>query len=161
MLDRLAGLAHRRPRWIALAAVAFFVVAGAIGGSAFDVLKPFGFEDPDSESTVLTDRAEKLAGEAPTPGVIALLEPGEPIRSEEGRAELAELQRTLDEDPAIARTESWLDAGERRFLSNDGEATYVLAFLTNGAGGSTLEENLVERLDEEFADRPDITLGGI
>lgn len=161
MLERLARLAHRRPRWIALAAVVFFVVAGGIGGSAFDVLKPFGFEDPDSESTVLVDRAEKLAGESPSPGVIALLEPGGPVRSESGREEIAELQRTLDSDPAIARTESWLDRGEQRFLSSDGRATYVLAYLGNGAGGSEVEERLVDRLVEEFGDRREVTLGGI
>jgi uncharacterized membrane protein YdfJ with MMPL/SSD domain len=161
MLDRLAGLAYRRPRWIALAAVVFFVASGAIGGSAFDVLKPFGFEDPDSESTVLTDRAERIAGQAPNPGVIALLEPGEPIRSKAGREELADLQRALDQDPAIASTASWLDRGERRFLSTDGEATYVLAYLANGAGGSEVEEKLVDRLVEEFEDDPDVTLGGI
>ena len=161
MLDRLARLADRRPRWIAIAAVAFFLVAGGVGGSAFDVLKPFGFEDPDSESSRLVDRTAEAAGESAGPRVIALVEPSAEVRSPQGRQALRELERELASDPAIARTESFLDTGARSFVSGDGDASYVLAYTEPGIADSDEEEALVDRLHERYADDEQVTLGGI
>jgi uncharacterized membrane protein YdfJ with MMPL/SSD domain len=161
MLDRLADTAQRRPRWIALAAVAFFVVAGTVGGGAFDVLKPFGFEDPDSDSSVLEARTEEAAGQSPDARVIALVEPGVPVASPTGLRAVREVARELHSDPAIMRVRSYAGTGDEAFLSADGEATYVLAFLARGVEDSDREEDLADRLEEAFAGDERVTLGGI
>jgi hypothetical protein len=48
MLDRLARFADGRARRIALIALIFFIVAGAVGGSVADHLDPYGADDPRS-----------------------------------------------------------------------------------------------------------------
>jgi uncharacterized membrane protein YdfJ with MMPL/SSD domain len=160
MLDRLANAAQRRPRWIALAAVVFFLVAGTVGGGAFDVLKPFGFEDPDSESSVLEAQTEEAAGQSPDARLIVLVEPGVPIESPAGRRAVREVSTELRSDPAVARVESYAPDGGGAFISQDGEATYVLAFLARGVEDSDREEALVDRFEETFAGDSRITLGG-
>lgn len=161
MLDRLADGAQRRPRWIALAAVVFFLVAGAVGRGAFDVLKPFGFDDPDSESSVLDAQTEAAAGQSPDARVIALVTPGTPIESPAGRRAVREVSTELSSDPGIARVERYSGAGDEAFLSQDGESTYVLGFLARGVEDTTREEALVDRLEEAFAGDSRVTLGGI
>ena len=58
MFDRLSSLAqfHRRP--VLVAAVVFFVLAGALGGSVADRLDPYGADDPDTESIQADERLE-------------------------------------------------------------------------------------------------------
>jgi uncharacterized membrane protein YdfJ with MMPL/SSD domain len=160
MLDALARLAHNRRRWVVLASVAFFLVAGTVGGSAFDVLKPFGFDDPDSESSVLDARTEEASGLAPGARVIALVEPGPAIETAGGRAAVRKVQRRLDRDPAIARSVSLLDSRDPAFVSTDGEASYVLGFTAGGVEDSDREERMVERLEAAYADDETVTLGG-
>jgi hypothetical protein len=58
MLDRLARLADRRARRVALIAAVFFVFAGAIGGSVADHLDPYGADDPATESVKANDKLE-------------------------------------------------------------------------------------------------------
>jgi uncharacterized membrane protein YdfJ with MMPL/SSD domain len=160
MLDRLARLSTGHPRRVVAVAVVTFVLAGWAGGAAFDVLKPFGFVDPDSESSRLDTRTERITGEGPEPGVIALVEPGPPIRSAAGRRELREIERTLAADPAIARTASWLGGRDPALISADGRAGYVAAFLAADVGDSAAEEEMVERLRRGIGEQPGVTLGG-
>ena len=55
MFDWLARLAYMRSRPLVVAAIVFMVAGGAVGGSVFGVLKPFGFDDPASESIQTRD----------------------------------------------------------------------------------------------------------
>ena len=160
MLDWLARFVTRRPRWIAVLAGVFVIVAGAIGGSAFDVLQPFGFDDPDSESSVLEARAEEQAGESPNPRVIVLVDPGVPIDSSEGLAAVRDAQEILEADPAIARTGSFVDSGDERFVSTDGTASYLVGFTVRGVENSDEEDALAGRLEEAFGEGSGVTLGG-
>ena len=54
MFEALARLADRRGRRVVIAAVAFFVVAGALGGSVADRLAPYGADDPATETVEAT-----------------------------------------------------------------------------------------------------------
>jgi uncharacterized membrane protein YdfJ with MMPL/SSD domain len=163
MLERLARLTTRHPRRVIAVAIASFLLAGWVGGSAFDVLKPFGFVDPDSESARLDERVERITGEGAEPSVIALVEPGAPIRSAGGKRELRAVERELRADPAIARTASWLGTRDPAFVSTDGRAAYVAAFLATGTGeseGEGPEDAMVERLRHGLEYREGVTLGG-
>ena len=44
MFDALAPLANSRPLRVALAALVFFIAAGALGGSVAELLDPYGAE---------------------------------------------------------------------------------------------------------------------
>src|SRR5436309_11775366 len=103
MFDALARLSYRHHRPLIAIAVAFLIAGGAIGGSVFGVLKPFGFDDPASESVQANDSLARAAGYEPSPGLVALVEPGPPARSPAARAEMARVARTLAADPMVAR----------------------------------------------------------
>lgn len=163
MLNRLADIAHSRPRRVALVAVLFFLVAGAVGGSAFDVLKPFGFTDPDSEAVQVDDRIEAVTGRSADANVIAIVEPGAPIQSRAGQTKVREVAEVIAGEEGIAATSSILDGGdeaELRYLSTDGNATYVVGFTEPGLQDTTEEEELVDSLVATFEDDPEVTLGG-
>lgn len=161
MLDRLARLADSRPRWVAVAAVLFFFLAGGIGSSAFDALDPFGFDDPDSESLELERIYKRAVGSSSSPDVIVLVESGGRIETEKGLDDLGEVADTVAADPAIARVVSYADSPDPTLISDDGEATYVLGFFGAEADGDDEEAEAVERLEEAFAGEEMVTLGGI
>ncbi|MBS1880840.1 MAG: hypothetical protein JST31_15120, partial [Actinobacteria bacterium] len=65
MFDALARLADRRARRLVALAVAFFVLAGALGGSVANRLDPYGAEDPATESVKAQDQLEAAGYRAP------------------------------------------------------------------------------------------------
>lgn len=159
MLDRLAALAHRRAWTLVALAAVLFVAGGAVGGSAFDVLKPFGFEDPASESVEARESLGRAAGYEPSPQLIALVEPGVPVRSRAGREQVEQVARELRRDPAVGLALTAFD-GRRdgaAMVSADGRATYVLGFFVEGLDDEQ-EDEAAGRLEEALAGTA--TLGG-
>lgn len=159
MLDALARFTYRMPRLVVAATLVLFVGAGALSGSAFDVLKPFGFEDPDSESVRSREALGHAAGVQPDPSLIALVEPTARLRSPAGRSQVAEVARTLRADPAVHAVATAFDGRRpaREMISRDGGATYVLGFFNDGLADEEQGE-AAERLGEELEGRA--TLGG-
>jgi RND superfamily putative drug exporter len=75
-LRKLGHVAYRRRRGLALIGV-LVAVASAIGGaSVFDNVKPFGFQDPNSESSRAYDALEASTGERALPEVELLIPRG-------------------------------------------------------------------------------------
>ncbi|HSC20995.1 MAG TPA: hypothetical protein VLC07_04640, partial [Solirubrobacterales bacterium] len=72
MFDSLARLANGKARRIALIALAFFLLAGALGGSVADRLDPYGADDPATETVKAMDRLEEAGLRVPS--VIAVVE---------------------------------------------------------------------------------------
>ena len=71
-------------------AALLIAVAAAIGGSSvFDAVKPYGFQDPDSESARATEALEDASGERPLPDVVLVVEPrgGGPAKVQRAAAE--------------------------------------------------------------------------
>src|SRR5687768_4860031 len=67
-----AALAHYAFIWrkrILLCALAVGVVAAYGASSLFDAVKPYGFQDPDSESSRAYEALEDATGERPLPEV--------------------------------------------------------------------------------------------
>ena len=74
MLTSLANAAIRRPRRLALAALAFVVFAGVVGGPTVGLLKARdAFQDPSSQSTHAKALIERATGREPQAGVLALV----------------------------------------------------------------------------------------
>src|SRR5215471_7910018 len=97
MFDSLARLADRRPRRIGLIAIAFFLLAGALGGSVANRLDPYGADDPATEA--VKAREQLFDAGMRGPAVVVLVEHA-PIASPATRARVgalaAELRRRGD-----------------------------------------------------------------
>ena len=124
MIAPVRSLGHYAYRWrgkIVLAALLVAVAAAFVGSSVFDVVKPYGFQDPDSESARATEALEDASGERPLPDVVLVVEPsgGGPAKV---RAAAAEAERRLARIPSVTRTDN---AG----LSEDEGAALVVGYL--------------------------------
>src|SRR5207302_2437289 len=93
VLDRLAGLAHRRARRIVIGAVLLAVIAGAVGGSVATRLGPYSAKDPASESVKAENRLRAATG-LDNDRLVALVHTSAPIGSPSGRARVADRKST-------------------------------------------------------------------
>ena len=97
MFDALARLADRRARRIGLIAIAFFLLAGALGGSVADRLDPYGADDPATEAVKAKEQLQDAG--LRVPGVIVVLddapvaEPGDPGPGRQARTRAARPRR--------------------------------------------------------------------
>ena len=71
MFDTLARLADGRARRIGLIAIAFFLLAGALGGSVADRLDPYGADDPATETVEAKEQLQDAG--LRVPGVIVVV----------------------------------------------------------------------------------------
>ena len=144
-MRRLADVASRRPwRVIALAVVAF-VAAGAYGIGAADRLKPYGVDDPATDSVIANKRVEAATGAQATPGLVAIVR-------DVNRARIRPATLLLREHPAVARV-------DRGPLSRDGRTRYLLAYF------KPLDDRVLQDVAKALADRLDdiagVSAGGI
>ncbi|HEX8959929.1 MAG TPA: MMPL family transporter [Solirubrobacterales bacterium] len=155
MFDALARLADRRARRTVLLAVAFFVVAGALGGSVASRLDPYGAEDPATESA----QARKALADAGfhPPGAIVVIRHA-PVATAAGRARIAAIARQVRAMREVASVSGWLDTRSKAFVSRDGRSTYLAVALTptddkewQAAGG---------RIADALSNRPGVVVGG-
>ena len=72
MFDALARLADRRPGRVGLFAIAFFLLAGAVGGGVADHLDPYGADDPTTETVEAREQLEDAGYRIP--GVLVVFE---------------------------------------------------------------------------------------
>jgi uncharacterized membrane protein YdfJ with MMPL/SSD domain len=121
MFNRLARLASDRSRAIAVAALAFFVLAMVAGGSVASHLDPYGAEDPGTE-TAEARRALQEAGFR-EPAVIAIVRDA-PIGAPRTRARVLALERGVRGLPGVNFVSGYFDTGSRAFVSRNERATY-------------------------------------
>jgi uncharacterized membrane protein YdfJ with MMPL/SSD domain len=159
ILDALARLAYRRVRFLIVLAVIFFIVGGAYGGGVFNVLKPFGFDDPASESVITNDRLADTAGYEPSPGLTALVRPDQPVRDPASQAQIAHVARVLDHDPEVRRVTTPFDGGSPQMISRDGRSAYVLGFFRPNISDESAQDAAV-RLDDRVNAMHGVVLGG-
>ncbi len=155
MLDALARLAQNRGRLVAIAAAVFFLAAGAIGGSVADRLDPYGADDPDTETSIATERLEE-AGYRST-GVVVLVE-GVDVESPAGRQRVEELTQTIGEDPGVEAVSSFFNTSSRAFVSREGDATYLAVSLSPTDDDEIQDAG--ERIADELAGEPGVSVGG-
>ena len=124
-MGRLGQFAFHRRRGLAVAAVAVAVAAALGGRSVFDNVKPFGFQDPNSESARAYDTLEDATGERSMPEVELLITP----RHRPAFPASALAARRLRRIPGIVRVVT--PASDPRLLSRDRGAAVVLGFISS------------------------------
>jgi uncharacterized membrane protein YdfJ with MMPL/SSD domain len=130
MFDYLARLANGKARRIGLAAIAFFLFAGAFGGSVADRLDPYGADDPATETVKAMDRLEGAG--LRVPAVVAVVEDA-PVASPATRRRVEALEREVRERADVASVSGYYDTRSPAFVSRDGGSTYfAIALKTTG-----------------------------
>ncbi len=161
MLQRLGGFAVRRRRRVLLATFVAVVVAGALGGDAFDRLTAGGFNDPDAESSRGAEKLDQLfdTGE---PNLILLVTAkqgsvDDRAVASEGVALTEELQRERSIDEAFSY---WSLGSAPAFRSNDESQALVLARVP---GDEDEVSDVVEDLSVKYTREEsfiDVAVGG-
>jgi uncharacterized membrane protein YdfJ with MMPL/SSD domain len=155
MFERLARLADRRGKGVVIAAVAFSILAGALGAGVADRLDPYGADDPDTESVKADERLED-AGYRET-GVIVLVD-GVDVDSAADRERIQALEEEVGADEDVIDVASFYTTGSRDFVSSDGSSTYLSVRLAPTDDGDIQDAG--ERIADELADEPGVTVGG-
>ncbi|HEX3242278.1 MAG TPA: MMPL family transporter [Solirubrobacterales bacterium] len=155
MFDALARLADRRARRIGLIAVAFFLLAGALGGSVADRLDPYGADDPATEAVQARKQLEDAG--LRVPGVIVVLDHA-PVSSPATKARVARLEREIGSRGDVQSVSSFYTTGSRDFVSNDRRSTYVSVAL-RPTGDKQWQESGAD-IAEQLEGRPGLEVGG-
>ncbi|HKF83759.1 MAG TPA: efflux RND transporter permease subunit [Solirubrobacterales bacterium] len=155
MFDSLARLANSRAKWVGLAAVVFFLLAGGIGGSVADRLDPYGAEDPATETVKAMDQLEQAG--LRIPAVIAVVQDA-PVAKPATRQRVETLERQVRERSDVASVTGYYDTGSRAFVSKDGQSTYFAVALktTEDKAWQEAGADIADELDAE----PDVLVGG-
>jgi RND superfamily putative drug exporter len=155
MFDSLARLADRRARRVGLLAIAFFLVAGALGGSVAKRLDPYGADDPATDSVKARQQLEDAGLRAP--GVIVLLH-NAPVARASTRGRVAALERELRRRGDVESVSDYYTTHSTDFVSRDGRSTYLAVALkpvddkkSQEAGGD---------IADQLAGRPGVVVGG-
>ncbi len=162
MLAAIVRVVTEHPRRVLIGAVVFLVVAVGVGGPVAGKLSVDAdrdFIDPNSESTVTSDRLRDALGRSLSPGIIVLVRSEAPVRSAAGQAKLKRVIERIDADPGVAQLVGAYGnrRGESPFISRDGRSTYIAVFVRKGADG----EDVGARLDTSLDREPGVLVGGL
>jgi uncharacterized membrane protein YdfJ with MMPL/SSD domain len=148
----LGQFGYRRRRALAAAAGLLAVATAIAGSTVFDNVKPYGFEDPDSESVRAYDALEAVTGERPVPDVELVVRPGTKNGlARATRRAAAELSGVRD----IARVVT--PETDRRLVSTDRRSALVLGFVFEDVGDlSDVGSEITDRFSGDGA----VTAGG-
>jgi RND superfamily putative drug exporter len=155
MFDSLARLADRRARRVGLLAIAFFLLAGALGGSVASRLDPYGADDPATEAVKAREQLEDAG--LRLPGVIVVVD-NAPVAEASTRPRIAALERELRARGDVESVSGYYNTRSTDFVSRDGNSTYLAVSLKptddktwQAAGG---------HIADQLAGRPGVTVGG-
>jgi RND superfamily putative drug exporter len=129
------------------------VVVCALGSSAvFDRVKPFGFQDPDSESSRASHRLEEATGERVLPDIVLLVERS---KLADGAAAIGQAARELRAVPGVTRVLT--PADDPLLRTEDGREGLIVGFVD--ADVDDVPE-VGETVEDEFSGQRGITVGG-
>lgn len=148
-------------RMVALALSALMFAVCAVVG--LPVLERLGGGNPDfltpgSPTQQAVQQVEDSTGTVPDGGLLALVKTGEPLGSPRTTAVIQEVVDALEAEPAIAVVQPPAGPGTRQ-VAEDGSSAYVVGQWDADEDPRELQEG-VDRLQERFAGREDVTLGG-
>lgn len=155
MFDSLARLADGNARRVGLIAIAFFLVAAALGGSVASRLDPYGAEDPATETVKAKERLE--AAGLRSPAVIAVVEDA-PVAAPGTRARVEALEDEIRNRSDVAAVSGYFDTRSRAFVSRDGEKTYFAISLK--ATGDKAMQDAGADIAEQLSSHPGVLVGG-
>jgi uncharacterized membrane protein YdfJ with MMPL/SSD domain len=148
---KLGQLAYRRRRGLTIVFGLVAVVSALGGASVFDNVKPFGFQDPNAESSKAYDAIEDATGARAVPDVELLVQPS----SAKPRAAAAAAAAKLRSVTGIARVLT--PASDRRLVSRDGRAALVVGFITADVSDTS---EVGSDVRDRFAGDPGVAVGG-
>jgi uncharacterized membrane protein YdfJ with MMPL/SSD domain len=150
-VGKLGQFAYRRRKFLAVAAAVFALPAAAGGSTVFDNVKPFGFQDPNSDSARAYEELRDATGVRPIPEVELLVEPRSGRPRPAARRAASEL-RGVDgiKEVITPRTDPEL-------VSTDGRVALVLGFIS---ADITDISQVGDDVKSRFADDPGIDVGG-
>ena len=161
MFLSLARLTYRHPKRVLAGVAAFVVAAGALGGDVAGRLKPAGFTDPASESSLAADQAARALGHDPVPGVVVVARVRHGgIGDPPARAEIRRLARVLASDPDVALVRTPFDRpADLRLISKDGRSGLITASFSTPDEGDL--EDAAKRIPPRLSSESlDLAIGG-
>lgn len=157
MLDRLAGLATRRPWRIVAVAAVFLAVAAALGGSVAKRMGPYGAEDSRSES-VRADHLLRDAGYRPADTTV-LVTGVDVKRSVRDRARVERIRRQVLDQPGIESAIGFAQTGSPAFVSRDGDATFLAVAMQST--DDKRQQRVALELSKALEGEPGVLVGGL
>ena len=160
LLGRLARLSDRHPKRVLWLVAICFLVAAVIGAPVTGALEENegGFADPASESTKTEEQLAAASEEAPGAQVIVLLRPGGAIEAAGVRARVERLQAIVEREKDVSRVLSFYNTRSRSFVSRDGRATYIAAYMKDVPEVQREEAGM--RIQAKLEQRPQVLVGG-
>jgi uncharacterized membrane protein YdfJ with MMPL/SSD domain len=155
MFDALARLADGNARRIGIAAIVFFVVAGAFGGSVADRLDPYGADDPETETVEARERL--LDAGLRVPAVIAVVEDA-PVAKPATKARVTALERSVERRPDVKSVTGYYDTRSPVFVSRDKDSTYFAVALE--PRGDKAWQEAGAAVADRLAAHPGVIVGG-
>jgi uncharacterized membrane protein YdfJ with MMPL/SSD domain len=150
-VGNLGQFAYRRRKLLAIGAVVLAVVAALGGSTVYDNVKPFGFQDPDSDSARAYDALRDATGVRPIPEVVLLVEPGSANPIPAAQRAAGEL-RNVDGIQRVIPPQT-----DPELVSTDGRMALVLGFIS--ADVSDISE-VGSDVEKTFSGDTGIEVGG-
>ncbi|HEU4977420.1 MAG TPA: MMPL family transporter, partial [Solirubrobacteraceae bacterium] len=157
MLTNLAGFVDAHGRKVLLVAVLGAAIAGAFGFGVAKHMSPYGADDPATQSVQAANRFAAAAHRKIDPGVVAMVSAGD-VGTPAARRRVEQVAATLRAEPDVASAASYYDTHDRAMVSRDGRSTYVVAYFR--ARSDRRLKDAAQRIEDRFAGRPDVRLGG-
>ncbi|HZB20721.1 MAG TPA: MMPL family transporter [Blastococcus sp.] len=146
MFEALGRVMYRRRRWVVALALAFVAFAGAWGTGVFGAMTGGGFEDPDSESSLAEEVAERELGRGGGDVVVLYSSDGltvdDPAYAAAVEGSLAGLP-----DDVVEESVTFFGTGAPQLVSEDRTSTYALLTL---AGDEDQRTESLESIEEDL-----------
>ena len=155
MFDSLARLADGHARRVALIALAFFLLAAAVGGSVASRLDPYGADDPSTETVKARERLEDAG--LRVPAVIGVVQ-NAPVAKPSSRARVEALENQVRERADVASVTGYYDTHSPAFVSHDGDSTYF-AIALKATDNKQVQETGKD-IAAELSAHPGVLAGG-
>ena len=155
MFDALARFADGNARRIGLFAIAFFLLAGALGGSVANRLDPYGADDPATETVKAKDRLFEAG--LRIPAVLVVVEDA-PVAAPATRAKVEALEQRLRRRADVKSVTGYYDTGSPVFVSEDKRSTYFAVALRPTEDKQWQEAGA--DIADSLADEPGVVVGG-
>jgi uncharacterized membrane protein YdfJ with MMPL/SSD domain len=155
MFDALARFANGNARRIGLFAIAFFLLAGVLGGGVASRLDPYGADDPATETVKARERLEDAG--LRIPAVLVMLEHAR-VTNPTTRARVEALERQVRARADVKSATGYYNTGSRVFVSEDGDSTYFTVTLRPTADKAW--QRAGADIADSLAGKPDVLVGG-
>ncbi len=155
MFDSLARLADGNARRVGIFALAFFLLAGALGGSVASRLDPYGADDPATEAVKARERLDDAG--LRIPAVLAVVK-NAPVAAPATRRRVERLENVVRRRADVASVTGFYDTHSPVFVSRDRRSTYFAVALkpTNDKAWQQAGADIADRLSAE----PGVVVGG-